>query len=39
MRPRPHAPAAVGQKFDLAVDVVEAAGFRPGRDPYDFWRR
>jgi histidinol-phosphatase (PHP family) len=34
-----HAPAAVGQKFDLAVDVVEAAGFRPGRDPYDFWRR
>lgn len=34
-----HAPAAVGQKFALAVDVVEAAGFRRGRDPYDFWRR
>ena len=27
-----HRPAAVGQQFDLAVDVVEAAGFRPGRD-------
>ena len=27
-----HQPAAVGQQFDLAVDVVEAAGFRPGRD-------
>ena len=34
-----HSPAAVGQKFDLAVDVVEAAGFRPGRDRFDFWRR
>jgi histidinol-phosphatase (PHP family) len=34
-----HQPAAVGQRFDLAVDVVEAAGFRPGRDPFDFWRR
>jgi len=34
-----HAPTAVGQKFDLAVDVVEAAGFRPGRDVFDFWRR
>ncbi|WP_245160188.1 PHP domain-containing protein [Blastococcus sp. CT_GayMR20] len=34
-----HAPAAVGQRFDLAVDVVEAAGFRPGRDRLDFWRR
>ena len=28
-----HAPTAVGQKFDLAVDVVEAAGFRPGPRP------
>ena len=27
-----HQPAAVGQHFDVAVDVVEAAGFRPGRD-------
>src|SRR3954465_6018335 len=34
-----HQPAAVGQHFDLAVDVVEAAGFRPGRDRFDFWRR
>jgi histidinol-phosphatase (PHP family) len=34
-----HQPAGVGQHFDLAVDVVEAAGFRPGRDPFDFWRR
>jgi histidinol-phosphatase (PHP family) len=34
-----HAPTAVGQKFELAVDVAEAAGFRPGRDRYDFWRR
>lgn len=34
-----HAPSTVGQKFDLAVDVVEAAGFRPGRDRFDFWRR
>jgi histidinol-phosphatase (PHP family) len=34
-----HAPTAVGQRFDLAVDVVEAAGFRPGRDRFDFWRR
>ena len=34
-----HQPKAVGQRFDLAVDVVEAAGFRPGRDGFDFWRR
>jgi histidinol-phosphatase (PHP family) len=34
-----HQPGAVGQHFDLAVDVVEAAGFRPGRDRLDFWRR
>ncbi len=34
-----HDPSAVGQRFDLAVDVVEAAGFRPGRDRFDFWRR
>ena len=34
-----HQPAGVGQYFDLAVDVVEAAGFRPGRDAFDFWRR
>lgn len=34
-----HTPGLVGQRFDLAVDVVEAAGFRPGRDRFDFWRR
>ena len=28
----------VGDRFKLAVDIVEQAGFRPGRDPYDFWR-
>lgn len=34
-----HDPYSVGGRFDLAVDVVEAAGFTPGRDRYDFWRR
>jgi histidinol-phosphatase (PHP family) len=34
-----HQPTAVGQRFDLAVDIVESAGFRPGRDRFDFWRR
>lgn len=34
-----HVPYRVGAQFDLAVDVVEAAGFRPGRDRFDFWRR
>src|ERR1700761_8394 len=29
----------IGDRFDVAVDVAEAAGFRPGRDRYDFWRR
>jgi histidinol-phosphatase (PHP family) len=29
----------VGDRFDLAVDIVEAVGFRPGRDRFDFWRR
>jgi histidinol-phosphatase (PHP family) len=29
----------VGDRFKLAVDVVEAAGFRAGRDRFDFWRR
>ena len=33
-----HLPQRVGDRFKLAVDVVEAAGFRAGRDPYDFWR-
>jgi histidinol-phosphatase (PHP family) len=34
-----HNPLRVGARFDLAVDVVEAAGFRPAADPFDFWRR
>jgi histidinol-phosphatase (PHP family) len=34
-----HQPFRVGEHFDVAVDVVEAAGFRPGRDRFDFWRR
>jgi histidinol-phosphatase (PHP family) len=34
-----HVPTRVGDRFDLAVDVVEAAGFRSGRHPLDFWRR
>ena len=34
-----HQPFRVGEHFDRAVDVIEAAGFRPGRDRFDFWRR
>jgi histidinol-phosphatase (PHP family) len=34
-----HVPYRVGDQFDLAVSVVEAAGFRPGHDRFDFWRR
>jgi histidinol-phosphatase (PHP family) len=33
-----HMPRRVGDRFKLAIDVVEAAGFKAGRDPYDFWR-
>jgi len=33
-----HQPWRVGAKFKLAVDVVESAGFRAGRDRFDFWR-
>jgi histidinol-phosphatase (PHP family) len=34
-----HVPWMVGASFDLAMDVVEAAGFRPGAGRLDFWRR
>jgi histidinol-phosphatase (PHP family) len=34
-----HQPDRVGDRFALAVDIVEAAGFRPGADRFDFWRR
>lgn len=33
-----HLPDRVGGRFKLAADIVEQAGFRPGRDPFDFWR-
>lgn len=33
-----HQPQRVGGRFKLAVDIVEQAGFRAGRDPFDFWR-
>jgi histidinol-phosphatase (PHP family) len=33
-----HQPQRVGDRFKLAVDIVEQAGFRAGRDPFDFWR-
>jgi histidinol-phosphatase (PHP family) len=33
-----HQPWRVGDKFKLAVDLVEAAGFGRGRDRFDFWR-
>lgn len=29
----------VGDRFDLATGIAEAAGFGPGRDRFDFWRR
>jgi histidinol-phosphatase (PHP family) len=34
-----HQPLRVGEDFDVAVDIAQAAGFRPGRDLNDFWRR
>jgi histidinol-phosphatase (PHP family) len=34
-----HQPWRVADKFKEAVSVAEAAGFSPGRDPFDFWRR
>jgi histidinol-phosphatase (PHP family) len=34
-----HQPWRVGDKFAEAVSVAQAAGFSPGRDPFDFWRR
>ena len=33
-----HDPYRVGDKFDRAAAVAEAAGFRPGHDAFDFWR-
>jgi histidinol-phosphatase (PHP family) len=33
-----HLPGYVGGRFGEAAALAEAAGFRPGRDPFDFWR-
>jgi histidinol-phosphatase (PHP family) len=33
-----HLPNRVGDRFKLAVDIAEQAGFRRGGDPCDFWR-
>lgn len=34
-----HTEARVGYGFAEASAMAEAAGFRPGQDPFDFWRR
>ncbi|MEI6362470.1 MAG: PHP domain-containing protein [Actinomycetes bacterium] len=34
-----HRPEDLARGFASAVDVAEAAGFRPGRDPWDLWHR
>ena len=34
-----HEPYRVGARFELAADVVAAAGFKAGRERFDFWRR
>jgi histidinol-phosphatase (PHP family) len=34
-----HLPWRVGDSFELAMDVVEAAGFSAGATPFDYWTR
>jgi histidinol-phosphatase (PHP family) len=34
-----HEPALVASGFTAAAAMAAAAGFRPGRDPHDFWLR
>jgi histidinol-phosphatase (PHP family) len=34
-----HLPRYVGERFRQAAGIAAAAGFRPGRDLVDFWRR
>jgi histidinol-phosphatase (PHP family) len=34
-----HLPSFVAHGFREAADMAEAHGFRPGRNPYDFWAR
>jgi histidinol-phosphatase (PHP family) len=33
-----HLPGYVGERFREAASLAAAAGFRPGGDPFDFWR-
>jgi histidinol-phosphatase (PHP family) len=33
-----HQPWRVADRFKEAADIAAAAGFAPGRDPFDFWR-
>jgi histidinol-phosphatase (PHP family) len=34
-----HVPAELARGFRQAAEMAEAHGFRPGRNPYDFWTR
>jgi histidinol-phosphatase (PHP family) len=34
-----HEPDSVAQRFRAAAAIADASGFRPGRDPWDFWLR
>jgi histidinol-phosphatase (PHP family) len=34
-----HQPDKVGMGFDLATQMVQAAGFKPAKDPMALWRR
>jgi histidinol-phosphatase (PHP family) len=34
-----HDPSAIARRFADLAAAAEAAGFHPGRHPYDFWRR
>jgi histidinol-phosphatase (PHP family) len=33
-----HQPWRVGDRFRDAIAIADAAGFAPGRDPFDFWQ-
>jgi histidinol-phosphatase (PHP family) len=34
-----HQPDKVAMGFDLATQMVQAAGFKPAKDPMALWRR
>jgi histidinol-phosphatase (PHP family) len=34
-----HQPDKVGAGFELATQMVQAAGFKPAKDPMALWRR